>query len=170
VACLTPGIPANLHRNERLIDNDFFSDNKLYIRVKPEDIITTVDEHGNETRKVSLNAFVTTKQSCNRDKYSDVNDVLYNINAKAIENHYNHWAVVSIPLEKLNLFKFKHPQIAAINYMAKPCHDPNDCMYAHTEIIVYNTDDQDQEQAKLPPTVKAQIKANYIDICTIEKL
>lgn len=169
MACQVPGIPESLHRNNREVDNDFSSDNKLFIRIEPKHIFITTNEQGKETVILSIAAFKSNLQSCNRDKYGQATDVLYNIHADSMENHFTNWAVISV--EKVNLTnqEYQHAELG-ISYKIGLRHQIEECMYPHSEVIIYNSQDKLQENIELSSkTIKAKIRAFYLDNFLLEK-
>ena len=108
--CDTPGIPESLHKNGRLLNQDFTSDNKLFIRVKPIHFTKTI-VNGNPETKISIQAFTTDEQSSNRDSCSDAGDVLYNTNASNADDHFLNWGVISLGLAELINKVFNHPEV-----------------------------------------------------------
>jgi hypothetical protein len=170
VACYTPGIPNHLHRNGRDEDADFSLDNFIYIRVEPKHIILTSDENGNLRPIISLAAFKSNLQSCNRDKYSIANDVLYNVNATSLGEHFNTWGVISVEKDKLFKQVYQHPELVGISYKTGLSHSSEECMYPHSEVIIYDAQDDTRTNIEInSKTIKAKIRAFYIDNFILEK-
>lgn len=161
MACKTPGIPENLHKKNRLPVQDFSSDNNLFIRVPKKYF-----EEGARNGMFSVNAFTLDKQSTNRDRYSNHLDVLYNINAISIKEHYDDWGIVSLGINELSSKQFTHPEEGYL-VNAYPRHQPEECMYPHTEIWFRKKDNYDA--AIKSRKLKSMIRAHYLDIAMIVK-
>lgn len=170
MSCNIPGIPDRLHRNSRPEITDFSGDFNIYIRIKPEHFLFEKDENGENIVTISVNAFVTNLQSCNRDSLClEPSDVLYNINADTSNDHYNNFGIVSLNIAKIFGEEFKHPAIDAI-YRLGLLHSPGECMYPHSEISIYDSEDINKNNVKLgAATLKLAIRGFYSRILTIEK-
>lgn len=161
MACVTPGIPHLLHRDGREIIQDFSTDHRLFIRV-PKGCF-----EGPDSDIVSLSAFKSSRQSTNRDAFSDPEDVLYNIDAAKEDDHFFDWGIVSIGIAELEAKVFVHPE-QTYSFRSFPFHSPEECMYPHTEILQRRVDD-DNEIDVNARTLKTKIRAHYRDLATIVK-
>lgn len=162
MACSTPGIPERLHRNERDANQDFSSDQRLFIRV-PKNCF-----EGPGSDVISVNAFKSSRQSTNRDSHSELEDVLLNINAKDATEHYVDWGVVSIGIAELINKNIQHPD-QGYSVVAHPFHAPEECMYPHTELVLRRTDNGDEVEVN-SKLLKSKIRAHYRDVSTIAKM
>jgi hypothetical protein len=169
VACDIPGIPDRLHKGEREADDDFSDDTKIFIRIDPKYFLTESETEGDARTFVSQIAFRTSLQSCNRDKYSEQNDVLFNINAASKGEHYPNWGVISISKDLLFDETFDHPSLA-LQFKLDLIHSVEECMYPHSEITIYEVSDNEKNNIELSSkTLKTEIKSFYTDNLVIEK-
>lgn len=157
MACTVEGIPKRLHRNGRKPDIEFDGEEQIYIRIPPALL---------QEEKPLAAAFRTKRQSGNRERYSKTpDDVLYNINAKNKNEHFHHWGIVKIKVKTIQSNKYNHPEIDE-EYTFKLSHEPEECMYPHSEIHIF----LDGKEGKLnPSTLKTLLKDYYRDNCIVEK-
>ncbi len=160
-------IPDRLHRNGRLADQVFLSEEKIYRRFpvkknETDSYIITNPETGEKT--VSSSIFRTDQMSCNREKYSESpNDVLYDIiNGK----HCFACGIVELVVATIDSINLKHP-CEDKKYNLKTSHSPEDLMYPHIEVLTYENSIPVRDIK--PNSVKSKIKELYSKSCQITK-
>jgi hypothetical protein len=161
--CEINGIPTYLHRNDRDDDQFFSSTEKLFRRFYKElqgDL--WVDDNN-----LTASIFPINNDSCVRGKYSkSPKDALFNTNATSENDHFLAWGILEVECRHLLDFKSEIKQKEDIRlYTAIPFHDPEDCIYPHTEIIVQCNGSILKENR--PKSVKAKLRDILISECTI---
>lgn len=158
--CSVPGIPNRLHRNGQGADN-VFDESLIYIRLKPSDFVSPA--------LISHNAFRIDMQSCNREKYStDPRDVLLNINAATVSDHFLNYGIVSIPIDALRKGSFDHPTDTTKQYKLDLVHTPEECMFPHSEIVTFLASDANRQNVGISSSlVRAGIRQFYRRVLTV---
>jgi len=128
--CEDLGIPEHLHQNDRPVKPHFDDGEKIYRRLAPEHL------EGNRVVEAAFDSYDT---SVNREKYSqDPGDVLFNI---VDGNHYRHWGVAWLRVSEIEILRLPHPVLGDEKiHTFKLMHQPEECMYPHSEMSVRQGD------------------------------
>src|SRR5690606_28772290 len=119
--------------SDKHIDPIFQNEEVLFRRFYAEG-----EEDDWRTPEVSVSIFPLRNDSYNRGKYSNLDDVLFNINAKNRDDHFFSWGILSIKVEVLKDIQEKVDIGEQINTYTFSCeHSPETCMYPHTEVHAY---------------------------------
>ncbi|KFF22943.1 hypothetical protein [Chryseobacterium sp. JM1] len=153
-------IPAELHWNARPIDENFINEN-LFRRTR-----ISIDSSKISEKEISAAIFPIKDDSCNREKYSQADDVLFNIMANDCDDHFLHYGIVKINSNYILSESFS-PEGSRDNYTFKIIHCPTDCMYPHSEISVFKNNERVADHK--PKSVKAYIRDIIISNCVIIK-
>jgi hypothetical protein len=137
--CGVLNIPERLWRNERAIDNDF-KDDSLYRR-----FIVFGDKLTWSSSNLSHVVFKLDRDSYNKSSLcTEPNDVLYN--TRLVDNgvHYVNFGILELPCHSLDQIN-DIPVVLELNgtkriFKLQPVHSPEDCMYPHSEILIYEGD------------------------------
>ncbi|PQA95552.1 hypothetical protein B0A69_03990 [Chryseobacterium shigense] len=153
-------IPTELHWNARPIDEDF-TDENLFRRTR-----ISIDSSKIDDNKISAAIFPIKDDSCNREKYSQADDVLFNIMANDCDDHFLNYGIVKINSNYILSESFS-PEGSPDNYTFKILHCPTNCMYPHSEISVFKNNEKISDHK--PKSVKAFIRDIIISNCIIVK-
>ncbi len=161
--CSELGIPEELHRKNRPIDNTFESE-MIYRRFQSSASISEWSKDG----KLSSSIFPVKRDSCNREKYStSPKDVLYNIREEDEGKHYfDIYGVVGFSSEVL--YDFQNTSLMINDEVRKftlqLSHSPEECMYPHCEILVLENGQEVTLNAK---SIKTAIRVYLVQNCKI---
>ena len=154
--CAVLGIPDHLHQCGRKPDHVFAEEEQLFVRCKPT-----------ETQIKNVISF--RRQSCNRARYCEggPSDVLYD--SERGGNHQEYTAVVAITvaavqevLAEITEQIRKHQPQTKRNYSLQPQHRPEQCNYAHAEIVAYCNGVEDPENIK-PSSMKKRLREQLVE-------
>jgi len=160
--CDSLRIPSHLHRNGRAIDDEF-GEELIYRRF----LAPGLNSDWLKSRQLSSSIFEVKNDSCNRSKYSNSpHDVLYNVRIEDEGKHYLSWGILSINSKAFSLFTFQVNGTTR-TFSLKLSHDPLDCMFPHSEIIVLEAGIR--IDTSKPKSVKAVIRDYLITECEIVK-
>ena len=160
INCSKFDIPERLHQGEKVEDQKFTPEEKIYRRF-PENYLSVHPETGAKT--VDAAAFRTDRMSCNREKYSEsANDVLLDING----NHCFLCGIAELTVENIQSISLVHPEQPK-TYALKVIHSPERCMYPHVEVFTFeNTVSIDDIN---PKSIRRKIKEMYSGFSVIVK-
>lgn len=153
-------IPKRLHWEAKPIDDDF-NNEVLFRRVR-----VPINENKIKEKEISAIIFPIKDDSCNREKYSSANDVLYNINAKKCDEHFLNFGIVSINSNHI-LSESITPYGSSDIFTFRILHSPTECMYPHCEVLIFKNDVRITDNK--PKSVKAYIRDIIIKNCIIIK-
>lgn len=131
-------IPERLHKKNKHAEKKFNSDEVLFRRFNvPVQLKDKTDGWGNLIFKLDNDSY-------NRSSFSEPEDVLYNINANNCDGrYYQKWGIYELPLNEINNssieFKIENRK-RLISFSA--IHSPVDCMYPHSELLVFENGKQ----------------------------
>jgi hypothetical protein len=137
--CIDLNIPERLWLNQREKD-DAFDDDSLYRRFK-----VFGDKLTWSSNKLSHVVFKLDKDSYNKSSLCEKpTDVLYNTRLADNGNHYVDFGILELPCNSLNEIN-DIPISIELNgvrraFRLQPVHSPLDCMYPHSEVLIYEGD------------------------------
>ena len=145
--CSLLGIPTRLHRCGRPADQNFESTEELYrwFVPLPEAVQDNWIWHPVSSGDMSVN----------RGKYSVPEDVLYN--TKDGNHRFGKARIATFLVEDISILSWNHPTEPSKNYKMRVIHEPEDCMYPHSNVQVLMNGDHIPPD-KLPKTVKTQLR------------
>lgn len=144
--CADLGIPEHLHQNGRTAENENFTpDERMFRRFRPKDSLSEIVKTNFDFKSMSFN----------RERYSNPEDVLYNIKEN---NHYNDCGVASLTVYEIERIQIPHPDDKQL-YTFKAVHDPEECMYPHSIVQVFKNGNKVSEIK--PSSVKSLIRDEY---------
>ena len=148
--CAAAGIPNYLHQNGRSANQTFANHSeKLFVRfaLNTPSIQTAVSFR---------------RQSCNREKYCDggAADVLFKTVRGGL---YQDCGVMSITVAQVSAV---HEQIDGRKFTLRPEHQPEQCNYAHTEIVAHENGSPVSDIG--PKSVKKQLRDTLSDCFRIK--
>lgn len=164
LVCKALGIPEYLHRDGRPIDEEFNSEliyRRFNIAGNPSEWI--------KDKSISTVIFEVKNDSCNREKYCKTpSDVLFNTRPEDKGAHYEHHGIISFNSDVVQYFN----ESLELNdtkrqFTLKMVHYPNDCMYPHCEIHVY--ENGIYVDSGKPKSIKALIRDILIGACEVIK-
>jgi hypothetical protein len=164
--CLDLNIPQRLWRNAKVINNNFVGDS-LYRRFKVFGEKSTW-KSGNLSHVV----FKLDKDSYNKSSLcSEPEDVLYNTRVEDNGSHYVDFGILELPCDSLDEIN-DIPIALEINndkriFKLNPIHSPEDCMYPHSEICIYEGDSE--VNIKTPKSINVIIRDVLIEKIKILK-
>lgn len=160
--CDSLGIPSYLQRNGRPEDNNFLSET-IYRRFRSS---ANIQSWLND-QSISSSIFPVQDDSCNRSKYSNVpEDVLYNVRVEDSGAHYLSWGILEFDSDALKTFSSEvngEKRYFTIGLI----HSPLECMYPHSEIIVY--ENGERIDTNKPKSIKRLIRDCLINNSRIVK-
>lgn len=160
--CSSLGIPSHLHRAGR-VNDDVFVGEVIFRRF----LASGTKNDWSKNSQISCSIFEVKNDSCNRSKYSDSpEDVLYNVRIEDGGNHYFSWGILSIGSDMFDLFTFQINGTTR-TFSLKLEHVPLDCMFPHSEIIVF--ENNEKVDTSKPKSVKVVIRDYLISNCDIVK-
>lgn len=163
--CKKIGIPSQLHRDGRDADQEFLHSEILFRRFYAE----SKKEVWIDDKRLSASIWPIHNDSCTRSKYGiDHNDALFNKDAVDSSDHFSDWGVLSIRIFYLGEFeKDLTEKDKKRIYTAIAQHDPEECIFTHTEIHVLINGEKVTESR--PKSVKALLRDILITNCKVEK-
>lgn len=120
-------IPKHLHKGNKERDPHFGKAEKLYRRIPPDGFL--------RDREISAQYLRISDLSVNREKYSKVptEDVLFDIKAG---KHFLSYGVIEFQVGFVEALSFRHPDDKNDIYSFKIKHEPEECMYPHSVLMV----------------------------------
>lgn len=167
--CTQLKIPEYLHQRERVADSQFDETEKIYRRFSVDGEI----EDWKNTRAISAQIFRLSEDgdSCSRSKYTKVpEDVLYNDKVEDEGHHYNHHGIFSFMVDKLVRIGPVYQNEIKRTFIIKLEHTPKECLYPHSDIVVYEVGKDGSVNINEPPrSTKTLIRNSLLDIIDIYK-
>ncbi|TND10111.1 MAG: hypothetical protein FD123_359 [Bacteroidetes bacterium] len=160
--CTELGIPEYLHKDNRQDQQIFSIDEGLYRRFpKIQNGKLSISDKGD----IDQSIFSTDNMSCNRQDFClTPEDVLF---SSTSNTHYFHYGIVRISIKEIENIVIQNTSIPANKYELKVVHDPEECMYPHTVVKIF---ENGVLMEKPPgPSIKISIRKKYAQICTLIK-
>lgn len=135
--CAARGIPDYLHRLDREPDVAFANGERLFVRFDPS-----------ETQFKNIISFK--RQSCNRAKYcpGGSEDVLFDSEHGGRHQIYTGVLVITVAEMRQVRAEIEERDKAGRTYTLQPEHKPEQCNYAHTEIVAFCNGREDSDHIK----------------------